>query len=75
MELSTIFSTSNFIIYARPTSSLGDKNENFVFFVVFLLLEDVVEILRTGTEWRKKKKWNFGGVFLAIFFFYWKVAL
>jgi len=40
-----------------------------------VVLEDVFEILRAGVEGRKKKKWKVRGVFLAIFFFYWKVAL
>ena len=75
MELSTIFSTSVFLIYASRTSRCYDQNEDFVSFIVIVLLEGVFGILRTGVKGRKKKKLKVGGVFLANFFFYWKVAL
>jgi len=40
-----------------------------------LVIKGVFENLRPGVEGRKKMKWKVRGVFLAIFFFYWKVAL
>jgi len=40
-----------------------------------LVIKGVFETSRVDVEGRKKKKLKVRGVFLAIFFFYWKVAL